>query len=139
MELKSIVPWGRSLLEYQQMFLLSDYDLQKNILGCSDGPASFNAESTAIGSHVVSIDPLYQFSAEQIRSRINEVYPQVMAQMLKNKDEYIWDNINSVDELGKARMKAMDTFLHDYELGKKRGVISLVHCRDCHFQIKNLG
>ncbi len=121
MELKSIVPWGRSFSEYQKMFLLSEIDLQKNILGCGDGPASFNAESTAIGSQVVSIDPVYQFNGEQILSRINEVYPQVMEQMLQNKDAYVWDSINSVEELGKVRMKAMNAFLDDYEVGKISG------------------
>ena len=66
MKLEEVVPWGRNLTEYQLMFDLSEQDLNSKILGCGDGPASFNAEMTEIGHSVVSIDPVYQFSAEQI-------------------------------------------------------------------------
>lgn len=41
--LENIVPWGRSLDEYISMFQLSGKDLDAKILGCADGPASFNA------------------------------------------------------------------------------------------------
>ena len=57
------------------MFALDDGDLRKTILGCGDGPASFNAELTALGGRVLSIDPVYAFTASQIRKRIDEVYP----------------------------------------------------------------
>ncbi len=115
MELHSIVPWGRSFSEYQKMFSLSEQDLQKSILGCGDGPASFNIEASVLGSHVTSIDPIYQFSAEQIRSRIEEVYPQIMEQVSKNKNDYVWKSISNSEELGRIRMAAMQTFLDDYE------------------------
>ena len=121
MELSKVVPWGRSLNEYREMFTLSETDLDKTILGCGDGPACFNAELSKIEGNITSVDPIYQFSSKQIRSRINEVYPQIMEQMSKNKDDYVWNNINSVDELGKARMEAMKIFLGDYEAGKKSG------------------
>ena len=42
-KLDQIVPWGRSFDEYVRMFGLTDLDLGKTILGCGDGPASFNA------------------------------------------------------------------------------------------------
>lgn len=115
MELQNIVPWGRSFSEYQKMFSLSEMDLKKRILGCGDGPAAFNAEVTKLGGHVVSVDPIYQFSGEQIRSRIEYVYPQIMEQVSKNIDDYVWNNISSPKELGKSRMNAMKTFLSDYE------------------------
>ena len=41
--LDQIVPWGRSFDEYVKMFALTEADLEKRILGCGDGPASFNA------------------------------------------------------------------------------------------------
>ncbi len=115
MELQSVVPWGRSFSEYKKIFSLSEMDLQKSILGCGDGPASFNAEFTELGGHVVSIDPIYQFSGEQIRSRIEKVYPQIMEQVGKNRNDYVWNNISNPDELGRIRMAAMNTFLSDYE------------------------
>ena len=43
------------------MFALSERDLGLRILGCVDGPASFNAVLTRRGGSVVSVDPIYQF------------------------------------------------------------------------------
>lgn len=86
-----------------------------------DGPASFNSELNKLGSNVISVDPIYQFSTEQIRLRIEEVYPQVMSQMNKNKNDYIWETITNVVELGQIRMKAMEIFLTDYSNGKEAG------------------
>jgi len=54
--LKSIVPWGRTLDEYRAMFLLNKKDLKQKILGCGDGSASFNVELRALGGDVVSIE-----------------------------------------------------------------------------------
>ncbi|MFC6672304.1 class I SAM-dependent methyltransferase [Marinobacterium aestuariivivens] len=121
MRLDSIVPWGRSFEEYRSIFDLSDGDLQKKILGCGDGPACFNAELTQRGGNVVSVEPVYLFSGDQIRARIDEVYPQIMAQMADNTDKYLWESIESVDELGRVRMNAMQQFLSDYEQGLEAG------------------
>jgi hypothetical protein len=121
MELSEIVPWGRSFKEYREMFLLSDSDLEKRILGCGDVPACFNAELTKIGGSIVSVDPIYLFNAKEIQSRIEEIYPQVMEQLEKNKNDYVWNTIGSFDELGKTRMEAMFSFLDDYESGKESG------------------
>jgi len=121
MELSKVVPWGRSLSEYKEMFSLSENDLKKNILGCGDGPACFNAELSKIGDNVVSVDPIYRFNTKEIRSRINEVYPQIMDQVAKNSDDFVWKNIANVEALGQVRMNAMQMFLGDYEQGKKSG------------------
>jgi hypothetical protein len=121
MELSSVVPWGRSLSEYKEMFSLSSNDLSKKILGCGDGPASFNAELTQKGGNVVSVDPVYRFSANQIQSRIEEVYSQVIEQVSKNKDDYVWENMPNIEALGRARMDAMRIFLADYEMAKNSG------------------
>ena len=119
--LDSIVPWGRSLEEYVRMFNLTETELTLKILGCGDGPASFNREMQQRGYTVVSIDPIYQFRAAQIRSRIDAAYAEIMDQLLKNKDDYLWDEISSPEELGRIRMTAMREFLADFEQGKQAG------------------
>lgn len=137
MELKNVVPWGRSIEEYKDIFSLTEIDLKKSILGCSDGPASFNAELTQQGGSVVSVDPTYCFNSEQLKNRISEVYDEVMPQMDLNKDKYTWDSIPSVSVLGKIRMSAMDKFLKDYNRGKNEGRYiegSLPHLRFNDFQ-----
>ena len=121
MQLEHIVPWGRSLHEYTSMFSLSEGDLKKKILGCADGPASFNAEVTKNDGSVVSVDPMYQFDAHHIRLRIDEVYPQVMSAVTRNAGDFIWKDIPSIDALGKVRMAAMTNFLHDYADGQEAG------------------
>jgi SAM-dependent methyltransferase len=115
--LSQVVPWGRSFDEYVAMFALTDVDLGGLVLGCGDGPASFNAVLTEKGGRVVSADPLYRFSPNDIRERIRQTYAEVMEQTRQNAQEFVWTNIKSVDELGRVRMTAMKEFLSDYPLG----------------------
>ena len=115
--LSQVVPWGRSFDEYVAMFALTDVDLGSRILGCGDGPASFNAVLTRRGGHVVSVDPLYRFLQDDIRERIRRTYTEVLEQTRKNAHEFIWTRIKSVDELGRVRMAAMEEFLSDYPQG----------------------
>ncbi len=119
--LEKVVPWGRSYDEYLRMFALTEDDLGRQILGCGDGPASFNAELSQRGGHIISIDPIYIFEVDQIKSRIAETYEEVMAQTRKNKNEFIWETIPSVEDLGRIRMSAMETFLEDFGAGKQEG------------------
>jgi len=120
-KLEEVVPWGRSFDEYVNMFALSGNDLKKQILGCSDGPASFNYALTNRGGSVVSIDPIYQFTAEEIANRINETYEVVIDQARQNLQEFVWTHIGSVEELGRIRTTAMSNFLSDYPKGKREG------------------
>ena len=120
-KLENVVPWGRTLAEYRAMFALTDADLQRPILGCSDGPASFNAEMTALGHSVVSVDPIYAFTAVQIEARVRETYPLIIEQVANKPDDFVWDVIKSPAELGKLRMTAMRGFLADFEDGLGNG------------------
>lgn len=65
-ELKGTVPWGRNLEEYKKMFNLTDSEINKRIISFGDGPASFNCEMTQKNKSVISIDPIYQFSADAL-------------------------------------------------------------------------
>ena len=120
MKLNEVVPWGRNLAEYRLMFNLSETDLNAKILGCGDGPASFNAEMTKLGYSVISCDPIYKFSAQEIRERVEAVYDRVISQVKQNAHRYIWKNFGDADELGKCRLAAMESFLLDYEEGKQQ-------------------
>jgi hypothetical protein len=119
--LENIVPWGRSYEEYVSMFALSDEDLRKRVLGCGDGPASFNARLTKQNGQIVSVDPIYRFSGDEIRRRIQETSPMVMEQTRENQHEFVWKHIQSVEELGRGRRSAMEEFLADYAQGKAQG------------------
>lgn len=62
-QLNQVVLWGRSMDEYIRMLDLNADDLKRTILGCADGPASFNAEMTWDGGKVIAFDPVYAFPA----------------------------------------------------------------------------
>lgn len=119
--LSKIAPWGRSLDEYVAMFLLSKEDLEKRILGCGDGPASFNAELTRQGGTVVSVDPLYAYEGSQIGERIDESFGEVLQQLRENRQKFIWEHFGSVERLGEIRMAIMRDFLSDYPQGRMEG------------------
>jgi hypothetical protein len=119
--LNKVVPWGRSFDEYTAMFALSETDLGKRILGCADGPSSFNCILTKRGGRVASVDPLYEFRASEIRKRIDETYHEVLDQTRNNQHDFVWNEIRSVEELGRIRMDAMRQFLNDYPPGVTEG------------------
>jgi hypothetical protein len=120
LKLENVVPWGRNLSEYKSMFLLSSEDLESKILGCGDGPSSFNYEATLQGTDITSIDPIYQFTKKEIGARIDATSSVVSEQLKKNQDDFVWKKIKSVDELVDIRLGAMSNFIKDYENGKNK-------------------
>ncbi|MFO0699524.1 MAG: SAM-dependent methyltransferase [Nitrospira sp.] len=121
MHLDQVVPFGRSLDEYRAMFLLSPDDLAKDIIGMADGPASFNAELQAIGKHVISVDPLYAFSAAEIEQRFYAVVEGIMRQVKETPEDWVWTFHRSPEQLRAHRVQALTHFLTDYERGKADG------------------
>jgi hypothetical protein len=119
--LDQVLPWGRSFEEYSRMFAMNDADLGGRILGCGDGPASFNAEATRRGMTVVSCDPVYRWSVDELRLRVDQVFEEMLEQVHRNTDDFVWESIPSVDELGRIRMAAMQEFLADYPGGRRAG------------------
>ena len=118
MKFSEVIPWGRSFDEYRLMFGLSESDLAGRILGCGDGPASFNSEATTKGLSVTSCDPIYTFSTEEIRRRVEDCYEDVISQVRLNPEGFVWDYFHDPDHLGQARLTAMRAFLSDFETGK---------------------
>ena len=119
--INKVFPWGRSFDEYLQMFNLTDVDLQRRILGCADGPASFNVEMHRRGHRIVSCDPLYKFDASEISGRIESTRPVIVDHVLREHDRFNWKVIKSPDELVRVRTAAMSEFLSDYESGRRAG------------------
>src|SRR5215217_4364012 len=117
-ELKNVVPWGRSLEEYINMFNLTDSDLNNRIISFGDGPASFNSEMTKLDKTVISLDPIYQFTKAELEQRINETKETVIQQIKTNKENFVWKNITNVEKLEQVRMEAMSVFIDDIEKGK---------------------
>lgn len=121
MQLEKVVPFGRSLDEYRQMFALSQDDLARNIIGVGDGPASFNAEMHALGKHVVSVDPLFAFSADNIERQFYAVVDDIIEQIKATPDDWVWTYHRSPEHLCENRISVLTRFVADYEAGKKAG------------------
>jgi hypothetical protein len=97
-DLDDIAPRGWTLAEYCTMFDLGDAERRLSILGCGDGPSSFNAEGTAQNMRIVSVDPLYALRAPDIRARCA-----------------------ATTDVAGSHDTALAQFLADYELGVDQG------------------
>ena len=120
-KLDKIILWGRSLKEYIGMFDLTPNEFNLSMLDCGGGPASFNAQMTSQGCNVISCDPIYQFSVDEIAGRIQETYQTVIDGVKANSTNYVWQNIESAEQMGEIRMQAMSQFLADLPLGLSEG------------------
>jgi hypothetical protein len=121
MQLEKVVPFGRSYAEYVKIFNLSPIDLNKEILSVADGPASFNAEATKLGGKIVSIDPIYHFTAAEIFAQFNAVVDDIIHQIIITPDDWVWSYHKSPEDLKNSRITTIHKFLDDYDLGKKEG------------------
>ena len=92
------------------MFDLTESDLQQNILDCGSGPASFNAEMTQLGHTVISCDPIYQFSTEQIQQQIDETYDVIVTKVKATQENFVWTNFRSPEDMAHSRMTSMQKF-----------------------------
>ena len=120
-QLKNVVPWGRSFQDYIEMFNLTPEDLELSILDCAGGPASFNAIMKQREKTVISCDPIYQFTPQQIEKRIDETYPIIIDGLYKNIDQFVWEKTPTPEALGEDRLSAMKEFLADFATGKQEG------------------
>jgi hypothetical protein len=120
-QLDKVVPFGRSLAEYRLMFALSETDLNLNLIGVGDGPASFNAELSALGKSMMSVDPIYVFTAKEIEQQFYAVVDDIIAQVRATLNDWVWDYHTSPEHLQENRIKALNLFVADYEAGKQAG------------------
>jgi hypothetical protein len=118
-QLDKVVPWGRSKREYYGMFNLTDECLKQAIVGCGDGPASFNAEMTSCGGHVVSCDPLYALPGNDIYERFAASVDEVLDQVKSTPERWVWKYHRDPDDLKHNRMEVMKNFVADFEQGAR--------------------
>jgi hypothetical protein len=116
------------------MFNLSEQDLTKRILGCAGGPASFNAEMTADGFSVVSTDPIYQFTGQQIKHRFAETLDGVLEQVKATPNGWTWTYHRNIEDLRRNRCLVMDRFLADYETRREQGRYRVAALPDLPFR-----
>lgn len=101
------------------MFRLSAEDLSPGILDCGGGPASFNAEMTARGHRVISVDPMYSFSGAEIQGRFEATFENMLSQVRSTPNDWTWTYHRNPDDLCATRRTALERFLADYDAGKR--------------------
>jgi hypothetical protein len=117
-KLDKVVPFGRLLSEYQLIFHLTPWDIERKILDVAGGPASFNAEMHRLGYFVTSIDPIYELTSQEIQQRFDECVDNIIEQVKMTPNDWVWNYHKSPEDLRSNRKKALDIFLADYEQGK---------------------
>lgn len=103
------------------MFGLDARELNKRILGCGDGPASFNAEMSVAGHSVISTDPLYAYSGEQIAARFETASTTILDQVRATPERWAWRCHRNPDDLLTTRREVLSRFLADYGPGRTAG------------------
>ncbi|MCC2599915.1 hypothetical protein [Sphingobacterium sp. FBM7-1] len=115
MRLNEVHPWGHNLTEYRSIFNLDDEDLHKSIISFADGTSSANSELTNMGHKIISVDPVYQFTRNDLDYRLNEV----ISRAKMYQQELPSHEKQNAAAIADSRAAATRTFLADFELGKK--------------------
>ncbi|WP_026292605.1 hypothetical protein [Rubritalea marina] len=115
-QLEQVVPLGHSLGQYQRMFKLTEDDLNKKLLGVADGPSSFNAELTAAGGQVTSIDPIYAYTGEEIESQFQSSFDPVRQRLTPNPQDWDWSFQPAPGLMQTRRTCATRSFVDDFKL-----------------------
>jgi hypothetical protein len=120
-DLSGIRPWGRRLSEYCAFFGLDDLVSNAPILDAAGGPSPFNAEATALGTPVVSVDPIYELDETQIRQTFMEDRARMRAGLHNAAYRFTWSFYGSEEKLYRMRDEALELFLADFRKGKEDG------------------
>jgi hypothetical protein len=76
---------------------------------------------TRAGFDVISCDPLYVFSGEQIQERFEASVEPVMSRVRAHPEDYVWTFHRSPEELLATRRAVLNTFLAEYAAGLREG------------------
>ena len=95
LKLEEVVPFGRSFDEYRRIFALTEDDLGKKMISVADGPAGFNSEMKKRGHTVTSVDPIYEFTGNEIERRFREVVDGIIEQVIATPGDWTWTRIST--------------------------------------------
>ena len=124
LELNKVVLLGRTLEEYLRFFGLNEAELRgKKILDMAGGVSSFCAEASAKGFDVMSFDPIYELSPEEIRARCEPDLEFVIREVGKVA-AYKWDFYKTPEKLREFRERSYRLFLPDFTKQKGGRYIS---------------
>lgn len=103
------------------MFGLTTEDLGRRILGCGDGPASFNAEWSGAGGAVVSVDPVYGQGPQAVGIGFEGAAAEIAEHVRRTPERWCWRSHGSLEELLATRRAALGEFIADFPRGLAAG------------------
>jgi hypothetical protein len=121
-DIKDIIAIGRTFEEYRAFFRLDQVDLKANsILDAGGGVSSFTAEADEKGIISTSADRLYNFTYEQLESKLQEDVELMLRTLKGCSENYLWNYYKDAGVLRLFRETAYKKFLADYKgnRGKK--------------------
>ncbi len=122
LELQKVVLLGRTFEEYARYFGLNPAELVgKDVLDIASGVSSFCAEANGRGIKTTAFDLIYDFPAEEIRSRCEPDLDAVVAEIGRVK-AYRWDFYKTPAGMRVFRERAYKTFVTDYVANRERYV-----------------
>lgn len=113
-----VASWIYDFSDYEQMYDLTDRDLQARILDFSAGIASFNAEAKKRGLHVISCDTSYQLSVEKMQLHAKQLLQEIVLNLKNNPARLRVSSAENVQNVTNLWTKTETLFLADYEEGK---------------------
>lgn len=106
----------RPLADYRTMFLLTDPELTAGpILDCAAGASPFGAQARLRGGSVVSVDPLFTASREELVELARRDTERVADWVAANPGAFDWDYLGAPEPALRAWDLAIDLFALDYE------------------------
>lgn len=118
---KDFLLWGHSSAQYQQMFDFTAPDLNKKLLECASGFASFNAEMHREGKHIISCDPAYSLSRPNLENHFQIGLNNLRQYLEQNQQKIAWQQGQSVADVIKNNQNVLNKFMEDFSQGKQEG------------------
>lgn len=107
--------YGRSIKEYSLMFNLDFESLPKSqFIDIPAGPASFCSEARALGHGVLSIDPCYSKTSEELFKIGLEDIDYINEKIRATSRERVWDFYKDPDDLKCKQKSYLKAFIDDF-------------------------
>ena len=113
--LGEIIVSSRPYDEYLAMFDLTDDDvLAGPVLDCPAGAGAFAAGVRARGGRVVSVDPAFALPPAELVAASSAGLELALAYLARNAESYEWGYFQSLAELRRRRLAALDVFAEEF-------------------------
>ncbi len=119
--MRKLVLWGHTVDEYREMFDLSQEEMNGRILEYGCGPSALNAQQFHQHHEVVSCDPLFVLDKDTLYSKSIMIFAHMADEIRKDKEQFDFTPVGSLEQLIEQRQKGMQQFFSDYEQGKAEG------------------